>query len=226
METTMAKQSRGTCLHCGFEGTKNAMSKHLPACPKRLEAAESATGDPETLLLLRVQDYYAKDFWLDIEMRGTATLKDLDAYLRAIWLECCGHMSQFYLLQRFGAEVGMKNQVATVFQKAPSLHYIYDFGTSSEITITWMSAREGAPLTRKPLVLLSRNRIPEMVCDECDKQAKYQCDECMIEDGEWAVFCHSCMEAHHHQENYGFTTIVNSPRLGMCGYQGDALPPY
>jgi len=28
-------------------------------------------------------------------MRGSATPDDLDAYLRAIWLECCGQPSQF-----------------------------------------------------------------------------------------------------------------------------------
>jgi len=28
-------------------------------------------------------------------MRGSATLAKLDDYLRAIWLECCGHLSKF-----------------------------------------------------------------------------------------------------------------------------------
>jgi len=28
-------------------------------------------------------------------MRGSATLTKLDDYLRAIWLECCGHLSKF-----------------------------------------------------------------------------------------------------------------------------------
>jgi len=44
---------------------------------------------------LRVQDAYLKDFWLDLEMRGSATLTKLDEYLRAIWLECCGHLGEF-----------------------------------------------------------------------------------------------------------------------------------
>jgi hypothetical protein len=228
MQHIMAKQSRGTCLFCNYESTKGSMSKHLSTCPKRLEAQDNANGagKSETLLQLRVQDDYFKDFWLDIEMRGSATLKDLDFYLRGIWLECCGHMSQFYLGQRYGTEVAMKNPVATAFQKAPSLYYIYDFGTSSELTITGVNIREGAPLTQKPLVLLSRNRMPDVVCDMCAQPATHQCNECMVEEGEWAIFCLKCREEHLHQDNYGYTTIVNSPRLGMCGYEGDALPPY
>jgi hypothetical protein len=42
----------------------------------------------ETLWHLRVQDAYDKDFWLDLEMVGSASLDKLDKYLRAIWLEC------------------------------------------------------------------------------------------------------------------------------------------
>ena len=30
-----------------------------------------------------------------IEMQETATLEDLDSFLRDIWLECCGHLSAF-----------------------------------------------------------------------------------------------------------------------------------
>lgn len=71
-------QSRGICSFCEKETTKGAMTRHLQVCPRRLEAMELAQkgkGEDETLLLLRVQDAYAKEFWLDVEMRGAATLE-------------------------------------------------------------------------------------------------------------------------------------------------------
>ena len=34
-------------------------------------------------------------YWLHLEVQGDVRLTVLDAFLRAIWLECCGHMSQF-----------------------------------------------------------------------------------------------------------------------------------
>jgi hypothetical protein len=223
----MAKQSRGTCILCDYESTKGGVSKHLTTCSKRLEAQASATGNKsETLLHLRVQENYTKLFWLDIEMRGTAPLKDLDFYLRAIWLECCGHMSAFYLGGKYEEEADMMMRAAKAFQASESLFYVYDFGSSSELTVTLVSSREGIPTTKKPLVLLARNSIPEAICATCEEPAKYLCGECVAEEGQWAAFCLKCKKKHHHQDNYGYNTLVNSPRLGICGYDGNALPPY
>ena len=38
---------------------------------------------------------YGEGYWLHLETQGSATLEDLDHYLRVIWLECCGHLSSF-----------------------------------------------------------------------------------------------------------------------------------
>lgn len=90
------KQSKGTCAYCGKELSKGGITKHLTTCPQRQEAianAEKKKGNSELLYHLRVQDAYRSEYWLDLEMRGSKTLQDLDTYLRSIWLECCGHMS-------------------------------------------------------------------------------------------------------------------------------------
>ncbi len=83
-------QSKGVCVYCGDEVARGGMGKHLAACTKRkaaIEQAEKKKGAKESLYHLRVQDAGGADFWLDLEMRGTGSLKDLDYYLRAIWLE-------------------------------------------------------------------------------------------------------------------------------------------
>ena len=85
-------QHKGTCSYCGEIITKRGVAKHLSNCNDRknvLEKAGRKKEDPETLLHLRVEDAYRKEFWFDIEMRASATLKQLDSYLRAIWLN--GH---------------------------------------------------------------------------------------------------------------------------------------
>ena len=92
------KQSKGKCAYCGQEIAKNGTAKHLAACAQRRDAITKAEGkqsEAEALYHLRIQPVGLNQFWLDLEMRGSATLKDLDGYLRAIWLECCGHMSKF-----------------------------------------------------------------------------------------------------------------------------------
>jgi len=92
------KQSKGTCTYCGAEIAKSGVIKHLSTCSKRqaiLEKAGRKRTEHEALHHLRVQDAWRSEFWLDLEVRGSSTLKDLDAYLRHIWLECCGHLSRF-----------------------------------------------------------------------------------------------------------------------------------
>jgi hypothetical protein len=94
------KQPKGKCAYCGQEIAKNGMVKHLAVCAQRQEAITKVEGkqsEAEALYHLRIQAAGQNQFWLDLEMRGSATLKDLDGYLRAIWLECCGHLSRFSL---------------------------------------------------------------------------------------------------------------------------------
>ena len=83
------KQSRGICAYCGYETTKGSMGRHLATCSKRgklLRQAEHKGIKEETLYHLRVQDAWRSEFWLDLEMRGSATLKNLGDYLRAIFI--------------------------------------------------------------------------------------------------------------------------------------------
>lgn len=223
------KQSRGACAYCGQEMAKGGMLKHLAVCAKRQERiaeADQKTGAPEVLYHLRVQDAYGGDFWLDLEVRGSAKLKEIDKYLRAIWLECCGHLSEFYLGQRYGGKVGMQRCVQEVFAPGVELTHIYDFGTSSETLLKFVDAREGKPTTAKPIALMARNLMPEAVCIECGEPAAYLCMECMYENENGGTLCTEHAENHPHDEYGEPIPLVNSPRLGMCGYDGPAEPPY
>jgi hypothetical protein len=223
------KQSRGQCTFCGYETTKGAMSRHLASCAQRktrIADAEQRAGSQEELFYLRMQDAWHGDFWLDVEIRGTATLKQIDSYLRAIWLECCGHLSQFSVGGWSGKEIGKGRRVDAVFRNGVELTHIYDFGTSSETRIKMVGQREGAPLTKHPMVLMARNLMPQADCIECGQPATRLCTECLIEEDVWGVLCEQHAKSHPH-ENYGEPIeLVNSPRLGMCGYEGPATPPY
>lgn len=89
------KQTKGACAYCDREMAKGGMSKHLSSCKARvaaIEKAEQRKAKSENLYHLRVQDAYQGDYWLNLEMRGSKSLNDLDMYLRYIWLECCGHL--------------------------------------------------------------------------------------------------------------------------------------
>jgi hypothetical protein len=222
------KQSQGKCSYCGQEMTKSAITKHLPKCLQRQEVIAKAKKpkSPETLYHLRVQDAHLKDFWLDLEIRESATLNDLDDYLRAIWLECCGHMSQFSFGGWRGGEIAMSRKIAQVLKPGSELTHIYDFGTSSETLIHVVDTRTGNPVTTRPIALLARNLMPEDTCHKCEKPATHMCEECVIEEDTSGLLCDKHTETHDHDEYGDPVELVNSPRMGMCGYTGPADPPY
>jgi hypothetical protein len=222
------KQSRGNCAFCGYETTKGSMSRHLASCPQQQAQLTSTKSNQsaQPLYYLRAQDAYGGDFWLDLEVNGSAPLKAIDTYLRAIWLECCGHLSEFSIGGWGGVKLAKTRRVGDVFSSAPVVTHIYDFGTSSETQIKVIDQRDGVPLTKHPIVLLARNKIPEAVCIECGQPATHFCQECQIEEEAAGTLCSQHAQSHPH-DNYGEPiALVNSPRLGMCGYDGPAEPPY
>jgi hypothetical protein len=223
-------QSRGTCAYCGAEFAKAGAGRHLDKCAERstaIQAAEKGKRPTENLWHLRIQDAYAKDFWLDLEMLGTASLTTLDKYLRAIWLECCGHLSEFTIGGFGGTTIGKARKANAVFSVGVSLDHLYDFGTTSETTIKVVGVRQGKALSKHAISLMTRNLQPEARCSECGEPANWLCIECLYEENEGGWFlCDEHTEEHPHDDYGEPMPLCNSPRVGMCGYEGPAEPPY
>lgn len=236
------KQTRGSCVFCGREMTKSGLTKHLQSCEARVAAqaeVNNQRGRNQQIFHLQILDAYTGSFWLHLEMKGSATLEELDGYLRAIWLECCGHLSAFTIppyrfTQLFddgfsiGDEKSMNVQVQKIFTPGMNIPYEYDFGTTSELVINVLDVREGKPHTKRPIFLMARNQMPQIPCMVCGEQATLICLDCLYEVDGPCELCDAHWETHEHDsENYGGPMpLVNSPRTGMCGYEGPAEPPY
>ncbi len=225
--------SYGRCALCGKRTTKAAMTRHLQGCSADYEHSR---GRPARLFHLRVEDAYSPLFWLDVEMKAKATLAELDAFLREIWLECCGHLSAFDIegttynvLPYSGgpplgdpAERTMNVKLEDVVDVETRFHHTYDFGTSTELKLRAIREREGR-IGGEPLRILSRNEAPTWNCTLCDEPADWICTYCMYEQ-ENPFYCeaHAASEEHECGEE-ALLPVVNSPRMGMCGYTGAAL---
>lgn len=205
-------------------------------CPQRqaqIASAEQTGRMPEDLFHLRMQAVHDDvrmlavldhDYWLDVEVRGSATLKDIDTYLRAIWLDCCGHPSQFCIGDWDGPELAKARRIGTVFQGNAELTHVYDF--ESETRIRVIGHREGAPLSRRPMVLMARNVMPEQACFRCGQPAARFCIECKIRKEGSGMICEQHAVDHPHTSLGAPFPIVNSPRMTICRYRGPAEPPY
>lgn len=223
------KQTKGACSYCGREITRGGMAVHLRACEKRREAiavADQQPGGGGPLVHLQIQDADSGQYWLHLEMDGSASLKRLDHYLRAIWLECCGHLSDFSTPGWHGRKVGMKRTAADVLEPGVELVHEYDFGTTSVTLVRSVEVRHGGSTTTKPIALMARNAEPIFPCQACGAPAAALCMECIYEHGKEGTLCERHAKAHRHRAYGEPIALVNSPRVGMCGYNGPAEPPY
>ena len=69
----------------------------------------------------------------------------------------------------------------------------------------------------KSVQILARNNPPPIPCASCGKPATQVCTMCIYNGEAW--FCDDCTEDHECEEDY-FLPVVNSPRVGQCGYTG------
>ena len=61
--------------------------------------------------------------------------------------------------------------------------------------------------------ILARNNPYTFKCEECDQPATDLCMECD------SIFCEPCLMEHECSEEMALP-VVNSPRMGVCGYTG------
>jgi hypothetical protein len=187
------------------------MTRHVPTCA----ADHDSSGPEKSIVQLRVDAVADPGYWLYIEARSDASLQKLDSLLRRVWLECCGHMSAFRLAH---SELSMNAKIGSAFQrKGLTFTYEYDFGSTTELAGHVIGVREGC-FGRAAIRLLARNDAPAWRCEVCTRAATIICPFC-IHEGE-CLFCETHAQKHPCADEEVYLPVVNSPRMGVCGYVG------
>ena len=209
-------KSEGKCLFCGETFAKAGIGKHLVTHLKDM----AKTGKPGQSFFVKVETrkrYGVTPYFLSLWIDGETTMQTIDKFLRDIWLDCCGHLSEF-------EGVGMTRKARNVFKKGVLLDYEYDFGSTTALTLTVVD--EFPVKADKKIVLLSRNEPLEIRCSICQKAPATQiCTACMYEGD--SGFCDKCAKKHAKEcadfDDYASMPVVNSPRAGVCGYEGGVI---
>jgi len=199
--------SKGNCYLCGKTFGKTAIKNHI---------VKEHGNSGEDSVLLKVEGLYNKSYWLYLDMPKSGKLAGLDGFLRDIWLECCGHMSEFYL-GRYNT-IGKNTQIGRLGVGGGIL-YDYDMGSTTHLVVTPVAAIKRPESYGENIRLIARNVPPESSCAVCGGPAAYMCMECMYDFDGNAHLCDEHMETHEHDE---CMPISNSPRSGVCGYMGDS----
>ena len=218
-------KSEGKCIYCNQMVAKAAITKHLA---KHLQDLEKEHKTTETAFHVKIQ---VQEMFLNLLVSSDAQLVDLDDFLRAIWLECCGHMSSF---RQKGKEydinwddedgdIGepMGELIANIFKEDMVLNYEYDFGSTTSFDVKVLKAYHVS--VKEPVTLLSRNEPLAIMCGLCKTQpAVKMCGVHMYE--EYAFYCKDCQKKHAKVcpdfKDYAAMPVVNSPRMGVCAYDG------
>jgi hypothetical protein len=218
----MKIKTKGKCSKCNEDYSPAKGTAHLVGC-----ALQSFQPSPSTTegYLLRIS--WAEQpnlYWMFVTIPRNASLSLLDAFLRDVWLECCGHLSQFTIGSRrymSHTESGnpsqsMKNQIGQVLSPGVKFEYVYDMGSSTDLEIEVIEAVAACP--QKKVTVLMKNEPPAFPCESCKKAAEIICSQC----GE--TTCSACSEDHscviNEGDTYMLMSLANSPRAGVCGYEG------
>ncbi|MDE2785563.1 MAG: hypothetical protein OXL37_02780 [Chloroflexota bacterium] len=238
--------SNGICELCGKSYRKSGMTRHLQSCL----AKTAPHGEPRrrhgNSIHLLVEDDYRPEYWMHLAVPSRCTLEELDLYLRKTWLECCLHLSSFsigrdnyfcpeYFLSMYGEEdeggndplaglaqiIGLLREdmelemtvpLGQVVHTGSRFRHEYDFGTTTELTLRVLGEPDGGD---DEIRLLARNDAPAFDCHRCGAPAAW------VSPGadDWiamtAGLCDACAPTSEYR-----LPIVNSPRSGVCGYDG------
>jgi hypothetical protein len=179
---------------CGETAAKVAMKNHLIN-------AHNTGAEPCRLIL--AEGAYVKNYWLLFSIATDTSMATIDKFLRQIWCECCDHLSQF--------DSNQSTKIALLATKQ-KISYKYDMGSTTEIVLTVLDALSRPPQKEK-ICLLARNMPHAKTCNTCGAPATF------INAWEDAFACAACAKK---AKNAGvMLSFVNSPRAGVCGYEGE-----
>ena len=215
--------SAGKCLYCNQEVKKAAITKHLD---KHL-AEKTGTGKAGKSFLIKIEPdttWGATPYFLQLWIDGETNMKEVDLFLRQIWLECCGHMSAFRnpklrnngggMWDFFEAEnliaKGKTKEYEKLMEESngevpksrkakdalhKDLKLEYEYDFGSTTVLQITAAAEYSIRADNKIVLLSRNEPPEILCETCGvKPAVKICSVCMGQDE--SAFCNECAKKH------------------------------
>lgn len=211
----MELESEGQCVFCNEYFSQNEIGRHLAT---HLKVKEKEDKGKQTNIFNHIV-VEADVMFLHLLVKSSCEMVEIDSSLRDVWLECCGHESGFHIKGR--DEIEMDEIVGHVLMPKSKIYHDYDYGTTTRTFIKCIKVYDLD--FDDDLVLLSRNQPLKIICSSCNtKTATVLCSICI-----WnaeSFFCTTCAKKHAKTcedfDDYASMPVVNSPRMGECGYEG------
>jgi hypothetical protein len=205
--------SFGKCVFCDELIEQQLIEKHLLNHLKTMTKNATITKNNFKHVIIKLDI-----FFIHLLVKSTKKLSNIDSFIKKIWVECCGHISDF----RQKTKIIPKNSILKDFDETTTkLTYTYDYGDS---TILDLILKKSYDLDiDDDLIILTRNEPIDFKCQICNKNTSESI--CIICD--FVFLCNTCSTKHEKEcsdyEDYAKSSIVNSPRMGVCGYEGGTI---
>lgn len=239
MSSNIKFYTQGLCKYCGKKLERGEMLEHLAECKKRNSKIYDTKRKEEGFFDILITSKTNKNYWMIIEVSEKIMLKELDTFLREIWLGNDDCLSTFEIenvkynyipggnVLFCEPEQSMYHAVRNILPIGKTFDYIYDENYPTEVELKVIRHRIGLRHEEEDLVLLSRNISPKIMCDECKKneadwvssvnyfldREKFWCDKCKEK-----ILLDIEIDNFEYIEN--ILPVCNSPRMGINDYEG------
>ena len=207
---------KAKCYYCNKELTERTIKRHMKNCSEMKKSIDEKRIDDKeqrNQFIIAIKSKYARnEYCIYLSIDGTLGLVHIDQFIRDIWVECCGHLSGFKIRGKYYQDNQMNTQLNDILNIDEKFEYEYDFGSTTCLVLDVVNIIE-VPSSFSQIEIISRNHEIKHVCKICGAEAKYF----NYEKDEWE--CENCID--------GDNDIImefdycNSPRDGVCGYEGD-----
>lgn len=136
---------------------------------------------------------------------------------RLSWLGLLAILMSHERLPRGRRELAKRTRLAQVGAESLRFDCDYDFGDTTALKGKAVGFRQGS-VGRRSVRVLARNTPLAWTCEACESAAELICPFCANSGP--SLFCKKHTPAHACHDQDGWLPVVNSPRMGVCGYAG------
>ncbi|MFT8350873.1 SEC-C metal-binding domain-containing protein [Clostridium saccharoperbutylacetonicum] len=156
---------QGKCYYCEKELTERTIKRHMKNCPEMKKVIDKqmriAKGTRNQFIISIKDKDEPNKYCIYASIDTNLQLQHLDKLIRDIWVECCGHLSAFYidgkiLTDNMNELYEMNLFLKDVLSIGKKFGYEYDFGSSTNLSLEVVEVLE-VPKEFTQIEIIARN---------------------------------------------------------------------